>query len=266
MKCWFCYNFIDLLNLLPFFMGIHQCRACGSEDIKTDRSLGGRLICARCGSFVIGFKERKNSTKIYQGLKSLNPGIKISSDDWQYMLPFLACLVIFLATNTGVLNQSDFSYWSGGLLLQPYRIITSHFIHLDFEHLLSNTFGIVIARHFLRMLGLSNKLFFVLLISLLMPLQVLLHWFYDIVIVNNPMSLSAGFSGVLFGVDAFILLASIYGKRYFMGVEIALSNNYQARRTMTILTAIGAIYSLMPGVSLLGHLTGFVAGSLLFLV
>ena len=247
-------------------MGIHQCKACGSTDVKKDRSLGGRLVCSRCSSTLIGFKVRKNRPGIYQGYKSLNPGINISSDDWQYMGPFLVCLVLFLATSVGVLSKSDFAYWSGGLLLQPHRIITNHFIHLDFGHLLSNTIGIVIARYFLRMLGLSNKLFFIMLISLLMPLQVLFHWFFDIFIINNPMSISAGLSGVLFGVDAFILLASVYGKYRFMGVEIGLVKNYQARQTLIVLTGFSVVYSFLPGVSLIGHLTGFIAGSLLFLV
>jgi len=35
---------------------------------------------------------------------------------------------------------------------------------------------------------------------------------------------------------------------------------------MMVLTGIGIIWSLLPGISLLGHLAGFIAGALLFLL
>ena len=80
-------------------------------------------------------------------------------------------------------------------------------------------------------LGLSNRAFFLTLIAFLIPVQVFLNWFYDIFIARNAMSLSLGFSAILYGIDAFILLASIYGKQTFLGVQIGLRSNYQENPT-----------------------------------
>ena len=249
-------------------MGIHQCKACGSSDIKNDRSLGGRLVCIKCGSFSIGFKQRRNSgNKVHQVYKSLSSGITISRDDWQYLIPFFICLIIFIASDIlGLVSKSTFAYWSGGLLSQPHRILTSHFFHGDFRHLLFNTGGIIVARYFFMTIGLTNRAFFLTLIAFLIPVQVSLNWFYDIFIARNLMSLSLGFSGILYGIDAFILLASIYGKQTFLGVQIGLQSNYQCRKIMTVLTVMGVLYSFGPGISLIGHLSGFAAGAILFLM
>ena len=80
------------------------------------------------------------------------------------------------------------------------------------------------------------------------------------------MSFAVGFSGILYGVDAFILLASIYGKLRFAGLDVQLKKDKQIRHTMVVLTSIGIAWSLLPGISLLGHLSGFNEGSLLFIV
>ncbi len=150
--------------------------------------------------------------------------------------------------------------------MEPYRIITTHFMHGDTQHLLANTFGIVVARYCLKGLRLKGNSFFLLLVSLLIPCQTLIFWFVDIFFFKNPMSLAIGFSGILYGVDVFILLASIYGKQRFIGLEIGLRKDQQIRQTMMVLTGIGIIWSLLPGISLLGHLAGFIAGALLFLL
>ncbi len=182
---------------------------------------------------------------------------RVSKDDWQYLLPFLACSICFVATDLfGIIEKTKFAYWSGGLLVEPYRIITTHFIHGDAKHLLANTFGIVVARYCL----------FLLIVGLLIPLQTLIFWFLDIFFFRNPMSFAIGFSGILYGVDAFILLASIYEKQRFIGLKIDLKKNQQIRQTIIVLTGIGIACSLLPGISLLGHLAGFIAGVLLFLL
>ncbi len=80
------------------------------------------------------------------------------------------------------------------------------------------------------------------------------------------MSLAIGFSGVLYGVNAFILLSSIYGKNRFFGFLCELRKEKTTTKSMFVLTGVGMICSLMPGVSLVGHLSGFIAGSLLFLI
>ncbi len=192
---------------------------------------------------------------------------KIAKDDWQYLLPFIGYSICFVATDLfGIIEKTSFAYWSGGLLVEPYRIITMHFIHEDAKHLLANTFGIVIARYCLKGLKLKGSSFFLLLVGLLIPLQTLIFWFVDIFFFKNPMSLAIGFSGILYGVDAFILLASIYGKQSFVGLNIDLKKDQQVCQTMVVLTSIGIAWSLLPGISLLGHIAGFIAGALLFLL
>ena len=192
---------------------------------------------------------------------------KISKDDWQYFIPFLACSICFVATDIfAIIDKARFAYWSGGLILEPYRIITAHFIHGDAKHLLANTFGIAVARYCLKGLSLKSNFFFLVLIGLLIPIQTMIFWFVDIFFFRNPMSLAVGFSGILYGVDAFILISSIYGKQRFIGMNIDLRKNQQIRQTMIILTGVGVVWSVMPGISLIGHLAGFTAGAILFLL
>ena len=135
---------------------------------------------------------------------------KISKDDWQYFVPFLACSICFFATDfLGIIDKTSIAYWSGRLFYEPYRIITSHFFHGDFNHLLANISGIIVARYFLKSLSLQSDYFFLAFIVLIMPLQAFICWCVDILVYRNPMSLAIGFSGFLFGIDAFILYASI---------------------------------------------------------
>ena len=190
-----------------------------------------------------------------------------SKDDWQYLLPFLACSMVFVATDLfGIIEKTRFAYWSGGLLKEPYRIITTHFVHSDAQHLLANTFGIVVSRYCFKGLKLKSNFFFLLLISLLIPLQTLIFWFVDIFIFNNPLSLAIGFSGILYGVNAFILLAAVYGKQHFINQEIGLRKDQKIRETMLTILGFSLAWSLLPGISLLGHLAGFISGTILFLL
>ena len=67
----------------------------------------------------------------------------------------------------------------------------------------------------------------------------------------------------LFG---FILLTSLYGKKYFLGKEIGFKSNYGVQKMSKTMCLIGFIFSFLPGISLLGHLSGFIAGCFLFLI
>ena len=191
----------------------------------------------------------------------------ISDKDWQYLIPVLVCTICFIATDiVVVVKKIEFSYWSGLLSSQPYRIITNHFIHQNTHHLLANISGIVVARYCLNGLSLKGKYFFLILIMILVPLQTLLFWFSDLFIFNNTMSIAIGFSGIIYGVDSFILLSSIYGKNKFLWLQPQLRTNKQIRKILVSLTVIGCLWSLLPGISLLGHLTGMMAGVILFLL
>ena len=75
-----------------------------------------------------------------------------------------------------------------------------------------------------------------------------------------------GFSGIIFALFGFLLLTSFYGKKYFLGKEIGLKCNYEVQKMSKTICLIGLIFSFFPGVSFLGHLSGFIAGCFLFLI
>ena len=190
---------------------------------------------------------------------------KVSNDDWQYFIPVLACTICFIATDfLGLIEKTSFAYWSGRLLAEPYRIITSHFVHGDINHLLANISGIIVARYFLKVLRLRSDFFLLAIIALLIPLQVFICWFVDIFFYSNPMSLSIGFSGILFGIDSFIFMTSIYGKKRFLFIKCEMNKNIHLVKPISLLTGIGIAWSFLPGISFLGHMSGLLAGFLLF--
>ncbi len=192
---------------------------------------------------------------------------RISQNDWQYVIPSLLLLTVFIGTDLlDIFQKSDFAYLSGVIINEPYRLVTAHLFHADFNHLLANTFGIVIVRYFFWQLKLKNTYFFIVLIFLLMPLQVFLQWFIDMPVLKNPFSLLIGFSGILYGADAFILFSSMLGKEKFLNFKLGLVSNIEVFRAMLLLTTLGFLSSLLPGISFSGHLTGFIAGSILFLL
>ena len=191
--------------------------------------------------------------------------VKVSKDDWQYFAPFVVCTICFFASDLfGMIDKTSIAYWSGRLLYEPYRIITSHFFHGDFNHLLANISGIIVARYFLKSLSLQSNYFFLVFVALIMPLQAFICWCIDIFVYKNPMSLAIGFSGVLFGIDAFILMTTIYGKKKFIYIRCELKKDPRLFKSISLLTGIGIIWSFLPGISLLGHISGLLAGFLLF--
>ncbi len=190
---------------------------------------------------------------------------KVSKDDWQYFLPFFACSFCFVATNLfGIIEKTSVAYWSGRLLDEPYRMITYHFIHGDINHLLTNISGIIVARYFLKSLCLRSDLFFLVIISLLIPLQTFIFWCIDIFVYGNQMSLAIGFSGILFGIDAFILMTTMYGKKRFLFIKCEMKKDHKLFNSISLITGIAIIWSFLPGISFLGHMSGFLAGVLLF--
>ena len=192
---------------------------------------------------------------------------KVSKNDWQFFAPFLACFGCFFATDVlGIIDKTSIAYWSGRLLYEPYRIITAHFFHGDLNHLLANISGIIVARYFLKSLRLESDFFFLVFIALIMPLQTFISWCIDTFVYRNPMSLAIGFSGVLFGLDAFILMTTIFGKKNFLFIRCKLRKNPRLQKSISVITGIGIIWSLTPGISLIGHISGLLSGFLLFWV
>ena len=200
-------------------------------------------------------------------IKFMKASYKIPKNDFQFLIPFLVCLICFAVTEFFEnIDKINFAYWSGGLFSQPYRIITTHFIHSNINHLLANAFGIVVARFCLKSLSLKSDSFFLLLVSLLIPIQSLILGIIDIYLFKNPMSIAIGFSGIIYGVNGFILLTSIYGKKHFLGLNINLKKEKNVRQIMIVLIILGICWSLFPNISLLGHLSGLISGAFLFLL
>ena len=192
---------------------------------------------------------------------------KVSNDDWQYFIPVLACTLCFIATDfLGLIEKTSVAYWSGRLLAEPYRIITSHFFHGDINHLLANVSGIIVVRYFLKALRLRSDYFLFAFIALMIPLQTFIFWCVDILVYRNPMSLSIGFSGILFGIDSFILMTTIYGKKRFFFIKCEMKKDLRLFESISLLTVMGIIWSFLPGISLLGHMSGLVGGLILFWV
>jgi len=81
-----------------------------------------------------------------------------------------------------------------------------------------------------------------------------------------PNYISLGFSGVIYAFFGFLLLTSIYGKDYFLGTMISLRKSYDIQRMSTTICLIGLIFSFLPGVSLLGHMSGFITGCIIFFI
>lgn len=193
--------------------------------------------------------------------------MKTLKKDIQYIIPIsLCCLSFFIVNIKEFLTISELSYWSSLIIKQPLRIISYSFIHLDFNHLLSNIFGIVVVRYCFLTLNLKNNYLFFFLIILLIPMQTIFLFIMDNYIFYNKNHLLVGFSGVLFGSYTFILFSSIFGKRSILNVFIGLKKNKDIKKLMIFLLSFGIIYSFLPKVSLFGHLAGVVSGIFIFLI
>ena len=88
----------------------------------------------------------------------------------------------------------------------------------------------------------------------------------DNFLTNNYNHLLVGFSGVLYGTYGFLLLSSIHGKKNMFNIFIGLEKNNDIKKLMILFLSFGMIYSLLPTISLAGHLTGLLSGLIIFLI
>ena len=191
--------------------------------------------------------------------------MRILKKEAQFIIPAFLCILLFLIINfKRFLLVSDLSYWSSNLINQPYRVLSYSFVHLDFNHLLSNLFGIVVVRYCFINLNLKNIFLFFYLIILLIPIQTFYLFIIDNFLFYNPNHFLVGFSGIIFGTFSFILLSSIYGKKYIFNIFIGLKKNYQINKLMSVFLSLGILYSLFPGISLSGHLAGILSGFVIY--
>ena len=194
----------------------------------------------------------------------------ISKNDWQYILSASLLIIVFILTDLIRVFDKEFLYFVPRLIsVQPYRIFTSILVHADLNHLLSNLGGIIITRYFLMRLGIESKFFYLKFIFICSFLNFFIIWFYEkILSFFNifPNYAALGFSGIIYALFGFLLLTSFFGKKYFLGKEIGFRSNYEVQKMSKTICLIGLIFSFLPGVSLLGHLSGFIAGCFLFLI
>ena len=195
----------------------------------------------------------------------------ISKYDWQFIISAFLLISVFIFTDLIEVIDKEYFYFVPRLISdQPHRIFTSILIHADLNHLLSNLGGIIITRYFLMRLGIESRFFYLKFILICSFLNFFIIWVYEKIlsyffnIYHNYAAL--GFSGIIYALFGFLLLTSFYGKSYFLGKEIGFKSNYEVKKMLKTISLIGLIYSFLPGVSLLGHLSGFFAGCFLFLI
>jgi len=194
----------------------------------------------------------------------------ISKYDWQYILSASLLILVFILTDFIGVFDKEFLYFVPRLISdQPYRIFTSILVHADLNHLLSNLGGIIVTRYFLMKLGIESRFFYLKFIFICTFLNFFFIWVYEKILSYFnifPNYAALGFSGIIYALFGFLLLTSFYGKKYFLGKEIGLKSNYEIQKMSKTICLIGLIFSFLPGVSLLGHLSGFIAGCFLFLI
>ena len=195
----------------------------------------------------------------------------ISKYDWQYLITGFFLILVFIFTDLiGVFEKESFSFVPTLISDQPYRVLTSILIHADLNHLLSNLGGIIITRYFLMRLGIKSRFFYLKFILICSFLNFFIIWFYEKILSYffniYPNYTALGFSGIIYALFGFLLLTSFYGKNYFLGKKISLRSNDEVQKMSKTICFIGLIFSFLPGVSLLGHLSGFIAGCFLFLI
>ena len=193
--------------------------------------------------------------------------LNILKKEAQFIIPAFLCILLFILINSkSFYLLSELSYWSGNLINQPYRILSYSFVHKDFNHLLSNLFGIVVVRYCFINLNLKNIFLFLYLIILLIPIKTFYLFIIDNFLFYNPNHLLVGFSGIIFGTFSFIMLSSIYGKEYILNIFIGLKKNNEIYRLMTVFLSLGIVYSLLPSISLSGHIAGILSGFIIFII
>ena len=194
----------------------------------------------------------------------------ISKYDWQYLVTVFFLILVFILTDLIEVIDKEYFYFVPRLISdQPYRILTSILIHADLNHLLSNLGGIIITRYFLMRLGIESRFFYLKFIFICSFINFFIIWLYEKILSYFnifPNYAALGFSGIIYALFGFLLLTSLYGKKYFLGKKIGLNSNNEVQKMSKTICFIGLIFSFLPGVSLLGHLTGFIAGCFLFLI
>jgi len=198
-------------------------------------------------------------------MKNNSSKIKFIKKEHQFFLIICLCCISFIFINIlGMKDISQLAYSSGDLIQEPYRILLYNFVHKDLNHLISNIFGIIIIRYcFIKLKINSDNLFYYLTI-LIIFLQTFMLYIIDNFLFNKYDYLLIGFSGIIFGVNVYLMMASYFGQNKFFMKFIGVKRNYYIFRLNLLILSFGLIYSLLPGVSLQGHFCGALSGLIIF--
>ena len=132
-----------------------------------------------------------------------------------------------------------------------HRLLLAMFLHGSFLHFFMNTYFLYYIGVFVEKIFGSVKFSIIYLISGLG--SSLLIW-----LLGDPLVVTIGASGSLFGIMGVLLLLTFTRPNWFPKPTV------KSIRTLTIINLVFTI--LMPNISVLGHLGGFITGILLALI
>ncbi|GGG15425.1 rhomboid family intramembrane serine protease [Paenibacillus abyssi] len=134
-------------------------------------------------------------------------------------------------------------------LEEPWRYVSSQFLHIGWEHLLFNCFSILVfAPPLEKLLGSAKYAVFYLLCGI--------SGNVFSAFLNTGPGLSAGASGAIYGV---------FGAYLHLAVLRKYSLDEASRKTVYTILIFGVIYSIIvPGINIWAHIGGAVGGFALF--
>lgn len=216
----------------------------------------GRTICPECQTpAAVGVHCPECMRESRQGMPKTRPAVVTSmrrvgsSDSPVVTYGIMAlCVVVFIAelltgTTGGVVFQ-DLAYAPWLTAIEPWRIVTSIFVHLSILHILFNMYSLFIFGPMMeRMLGRARFAALFLLSGIGGSAAVLLI---------APGTVVAGASGAIFG-----LLGA-----YFV-IQRHLGGN---SRQLLIVIGLNLVLSFIPGIAWQAHIGGLVVGALVGLI
>lgn len=159
-------------------------------------------------------------------------------------------LVYGTTTNAELLYQNGAIYGAEFTFAEWWRLITPLFAHIGFDHLLSNMLLLVTVGRLLETFIGTTKFSILYLVSGIVGNLAVV--FYD------PFSVTAGASSALFGVLGFLAVHALFKRGSYI---------YHLGKASLGIIIINIIYTfVMPGISIVGHIGGLLAGAVIGLL
>ena len=198
-------------------------------------------------------------------MKNIVSKIHLNKTEYQFFVLIILCCISFVFINILRIKEiSQLAYSPIYLIKEPYRILLYNFVHKDLNHLFSNIFGIIIIRYCFLDLKIKSINLFYYLTTLIIILQTFMLYLIDNFLLHRYDHFLIGFSGIVFGVNAYLMMASYFGTNQFFMKFIGLKRNYYIFRLNLFILSFGFFFSLLPGISLEGHFCGALSGLIIF--